>query len=394
MIWLVPVAASAGILWWLDRQRRAAAPAPSPPVTVLNPDQVRAMFPPPPYAGDMPLLPASTSNERALSPLLLPAASTSREMVPARSGLPAYASPGYVPLAAEQAYAYAPPEQAYTYAPPEQAYGPEVYGDPYAQQQQQPWPQEPYGFAAQPPYAQQPFGAYAPQEIYGAALGNPYAPQWPDPYGQQQSQWPDPYGQQQQPQWPAAVGMAQQSPAPIATLRAAIDRCPVRPEPRAWDDASMGRFGFAVPRGYPIAVLAFGPVGWAHVLIQHPDDPSPVDGWVETKNLADPAQEQQQQQSQPQQPQPQTQQSQTQQTVPAPGTPARAAYERMAAYMAQHGQRMVVGSGQPSTGADASGRFAGSAAPTSVQGRTSPRMRQQDRRAQKRAAVKASATAR
>ena len=79
-----------------------------------------------------------------------------------------------------------------------------------------------------------------------------------------------------------------QTPAPIAVLRCAIDGCPVRPEPRAWDDATLGRMpgSFTAPRGFPVYVLSYGPVGWANVLVNHPDEGA-IEGWIEARFLTE-----------------------------------------------------------------------------------------------------------
>ena len=81
---------------------------------------------------------------------------------------------------------------------------------------------------------------------------------------------------------------AVQTPAPIALLRCAIDACPVRPEPRAWDDATLGKMpgAFTAPRGFPVHVLSYGPVGWANVLVNHPDEGA-VEGWIEARFLTE-----------------------------------------------------------------------------------------------------------
>ena len=75
---------------------------------------------------------------------------------------------------------------------------------------------------------------------------------------------------------------------PIALLRCAADGCMVRPEPRAWDDATLGRMpgSFTAPKDFPVYVLSYGPVGWAHVLVNHPDEGA-VEGWVEMRSLTD-----------------------------------------------------------------------------------------------------------
>ena len=80
------------------------------------------------------------------------------------------------------------------------------------------------------------------------------------------------------------------SPAlsPIAVMRCGADGCMIRPEPRPWDDATLGRMpgAFTAPKDFPVYVLSFGPVGWAHVLVNHPDEGA-VEGWVETRLLTD-----------------------------------------------------------------------------------------------------------
>ena len=77
---------------------------------------------------------------------------------------------------------------------------------------------------------------------------------------------------------------------PIALLRCSGDGCMIRPEPRAWDDATLGRMpgAFTAPKDFPVYVLSYGPVGWAHVLVSHPDEGA-VEGWVETRSLTDAA---------------------------------------------------------------------------------------------------------
>lgn len=62
----------------------------------------------------------------------------------------------------------------------------------------------------------------------------------------------------------------------------------IRPEPRPWDDATLGRMpgAFTAPKDFPVYVLSYGPVGWAHVLVNHPDEGA-VEGWVETRSLTD-----------------------------------------------------------------------------------------------------------
>lgn len=64
----------------------------------------------------------------------------------------------------------------------------------------------------------------------------------------------------------------------------------IRPEPRAWDDAVLGRMpgAFTAPKDFPVYVLSYGPVGWAHVLVNHPDEGA-VEGWVQTSSLTDAA---------------------------------------------------------------------------------------------------------
>ena len=76
--------------------------------------------------------------------------------------------------------------------------------------------------------------------------------------------------------------------APIALLRCAADGCMIRPEPRPWDDATLGRMpgAFTAPKDFPVYVLSYGPVGWAHVRVNHPDEGS-VEGWIETRSLTD-----------------------------------------------------------------------------------------------------------
>ena len=71
---------------------------------------------------------------------------------------------------------------------------------------------------------------------------------------------------------------------PIALMRCGVDRCWVRPEARPWNDA-MGRFGFSIPKNYPVGVLAFEPAGWAHVELMHPDH-GRVDGYIEIAHLS------------------------------------------------------------------------------------------------------------
>lgn len=75
---------------------------------------------------------------------------------------------------------------------------------------------------------------------------------------------------------------------PIALLRCSEDGCMIRPEPRPWDDATLGRMpgAFTAPKDFPVYVLSYGPVGWAHVLVNHPEDGT-VEGWVETRSLTD-----------------------------------------------------------------------------------------------------------
>lgn len=76
--------------------------------------------------------------------------------------------------------------------------------------------------------------------------------------------------------------------APIALLRCSADGCMIRPEPRPWDDATLGRMpgAFTAPKDFPVYVLSYGPEGWARVLVNHPEDGS-VEGWIETRSLTD-----------------------------------------------------------------------------------------------------------
>ena len=93
---------------------------------------------------------------------------------------------------------------------------------------------------------------------------------------------------------PMAAPFLSEAPAPaqpatpIAILRCSGDGCMIRPEPRAWDDATLGRMpgAFTAPKDFPVYVLSYGPVGWAHVLVNHPDEGA-VEGWVETRSLTD-----------------------------------------------------------------------------------------------------------
>lgn len=80
--------------------------------------------------------------------------------------------------------------------------------------------------------------------------------------------------------------MTAQRPQPIALMKTNA-RTFVRPEPRAWDD-SQGRFGFSVPAGFPVAIVALPPQvppGWTKVALQHPDHGA-VEGFVEGKFLS------------------------------------------------------------------------------------------------------------
>ena len=70
----------------------------------------------------------------------------------------------------------------------------------------------------------------------------------------------------------------------LARMRCGVDGCSVRPEPRDWNDA-WGRFGFSIPLGYPVNVIAMGPPGWVQVELHHPDD-GIVDGWIEAEYLS------------------------------------------------------------------------------------------------------------
>lgn len=170
-----------------------------------------------------------------------------------------------------------------------------------------------------------------------------------------------------------APTFAQQAPQPIAVLRCATD-CWVRPQPVPWDDR-MGRQAgaFRAPRGHVVQVLSFGPAGWAHVLVDHPDD-GRVDGWIETRSLdngqpaAQPPMQGQQQQQPPMQQQagqgPQPQQPQQQQGMPAISAEA---YRRTAEFLARRGQTLVGIGSAPGTAT--AGQGSAFAAPT-VQGRS------------------------
>ena len=87
---------------------------------------------------------------------------------------------------------------------------------------------------------------------------------------------------------PAPIAPAMGQAGPIALLRCSADGCMVRPEPRPWDDATLGRMpgAFTAPKDFPVYVLSYGPVGWAHVLVEHPDEGA-VEGWIETRSLTD-----------------------------------------------------------------------------------------------------------
>lgn len=86
----------------------------------------------------------------------------------------------------------------------------------------------------------------------------------------------------------ATVASAPAEPAmqPIALMRCAADGCMIRPEPRSWDDATLGRMpgAFTAPKDFQVYILSYGPAGWARVLVNHPDEGA-VEGWVETRSL-------------------------------------------------------------------------------------------------------------
>ena len=71
---------------------------------------------------------------------------------------------------------------------------------------------------------------------------------------------------------------------PVLARMVTSMRAAVRPEPRPWNDA-WGRYGFSIPRGFPVNVVAFGPAGWAEVQIQHPEQ-GLAPGFMELAHLA------------------------------------------------------------------------------------------------------------
>lgn len=291
MIWLLPLALGAGVLWAVNRAGRAA-----PPI-MMTPAQTSAMFAPPPYAGEG--LPGMSGG-----------------------GMPGMMSGGGGASLAPMLGAYvAPALQAQPYDP---ASDPALYG-------------------AQPLMG-----------VYGA---------------------------------PPQSQMNATPQQPIATLRCAAERCWVRPEPRQWDDATMGRFGFTAPRGFPIHVLSFGPTGWANVVVEHPDD-GMVEGWVETQYLESaPSGMASSSAARPSG-------GGSAQGIAAPGkdgakvstAATTAAYQRMSEYLGRRGQRMASPTAiQASTGGMSGGGASrgGGMPASSVQGRSSPRMRRQQQRSAK-----------
>ena len=192
MLWLIPFLCS-GAICWLNRDRIAAAAAPSRALAVTRPT----------FAfGARPLA----------SPYLLPRAAAGYGSTPYGTGR--------------------------LLLPPSPAASPFAYADPYTAAPAAPMP--------------------------------PSDPSFFSPMGQ------------------ASASTA--PTAPIALLRCSGDGCMIRPEPRAWDDATLGRMpgAFTAPKDFPVYVLSYGPVGWAHVLVNHPDEGA-VEGWVETRSLTDAA---------------------------------------------------------------------------------------------------------
>ena len=340
MIWLLPVAVGAGVLWWLDRQRRA--PAEAQYVRTLSPSEMSAMFPSvafpaPPYAGDLPAV-------GQLGALVAPEVSPYPQLPPSYAPM---SMPTYAPYVPEQQPSFAP------YGMQPQDVMPVDYGMPMGAM-----PFDPSMYMGTPTYTPTPPSAFDPSTYMPPAIDpNMYPPMDPGPYM-------DPSGMQTAPGTP---------PTPIATLYCA-DRCPIRPEPRPWNDQTMGPFGFTAPRGHPVSVLSYGPVGWAHVLVQHPDDPSPVEGWVETRFLTN---------SPTPQPAPAPQPQPTA-SAQGPTDQSSVAHQLMNDYIAQRTRRRQAGMSAPATGG-VSSRFARPMPATPVQGRQTPRMKRQQRMAAKKA---------
>ena len=415
MIWLIPLAAGAGIGWLLARSHLASK-QPAAPTRVLTAAEAQAAYGTSPYAGDTSGssieatgLPGSALGltGRELPLLSPPSLRLDGSAPPFSSGLGALVAdvyPSYAAYADQRAYVaqdfssmqgqdmYGPPPSYYdaygspagydpnaygaygapqgydVYGPPQgyDVYGaPPAYADPTFVPNAAPFTPSPY-FVAPPPgpsaFVQQPApGMYGPP---------------PDPYAQSLFQSPfQPYPAQPFPSQGAP-------PQPIAVLRCAADRCWVRPQPIPWDDR-MGRQdgAFSAPRGHVFNVLAFGPVGWAHVLVQHPDD-GLVEGWVETRFLENAQQPQQQPQQSQQAPQQQSQQGQQQGQQPPPPVPGgvnAAAVQRTAEFLARRGQTLVGIGAPPGTGGAAAGMGSAFAAPT-ITGR-SRRHRRPTRRA-------------
>jgi hypothetical protein len=195
--------------------------------------------------------------------------------------------------------------------------------------------------------------AYAPEPAMSSPLPESYMPA--QPFSVPAPQAPSGFGPPPPPP---------QAAQPIAIM-ATTEKTWIRPEPRPWDDR-MGRFGFTAPGGFVLGVLSYGPVGWAHVAFQHPDD-GPGDGWIETRFLG------------PVQQQP---------AMPMPMQAAQAyMQQQMAAQGASAGKTMpgaVVAQGSNANTKKAAMSHAAFMS-NAVQGRTTPRQKHKMKQAQRRA---------